>query len=147
MKDADVFLAPGISIRAGELVVTACRSSGPGGQNVNKVSTRARLRFDLVRSPSLDDAAKAALASGLGSRLGRDGAVVVSSSRNRTFEANRRDCVEKLARLLRAALTPPKPRIATRPPRAAGEKRLQQKRARKRRKELRGKVAGEDLET
>ncbi|MCU0723062.1 MAG: aminoacyl-tRNA hydrolase [Planctomycetes bacterium] len=144
MRDSDLPVAAGVSVRAGELRFTACRSSGPGGQNVNKVSTRARLRFDLAGSDSLSDGAKAAIAAALGSRVGKDGCIAVSSDRNRSFEANRRDCLDRLQRLLRDALLPPKPRKATRPPASADARRLEQKRRRKARRVQRGPVKEEE---
>jgi ribosome-associated protein len=140
----DILIGQGIVIRAEELRFTVSRSSGPGGQNVNKVNTRARLWFDLGNSPSLDDAARARISAALGPRIGRDGAVALSSGRYRSLEANRHDCAARFRELLRKALIPPKKRVPTKPPPSAGKKRLEGKRRLKRRKAMRGRV--EDLD-
>jgi ribosome-associated protein len=140
----DVPLGHGFVIRAEELRFTVSRSSGPGGQNVNKVNTRARLWFDLAGSPSLGEAARTRIALALGRRVGRDGGVAVSSGRFRSLEANRQDCVGRLRELLREALTPPKKRVPTKPPASASVKRLDEKRLRKKRKEARERVVEQD---
>ena len=116
------------------------RSSGPGGQNVNKVSTKAVLRWNMAASPSAPEEVKARLSALHPRRVTREGHVVISSSRFRDQGRNVADCLEKLRAALAAASDPPKPRRPPRPTRASKEKRLQDKRARGEKKRLRGKV-------
>jgi ribosome-associated protein len=106
------------------------RSSGPGGQNVNKVATAVRLRFDVAASTSLSDEIKARLLRLAGKRATEAGEIVILGQRHRTQEGNRKDVVERLEALLEAALTPPRPRRPTRPSRAAKARRLEAKRRR-----------------
>lgn len=105
------------------------RSSGPGGQNVNKVSTAVRLRFDL-RSASLPEDVKARLARLAGRRLTEDGVLIIEAQRFRTQERNQQDAVERLMALVERAKRPPRPRRPTQPSRAAMERRLEAKRRR-----------------
>ncbi len=116
-----------ISIREAELAESFVRSSGPGGQNVNKVSTAVQLRFDARRSPSLPDPVRARVEQLAGSRLTKDGVVVISADRFRTQERNREDARERLVALIRRAAEAPKPRRATRPTAASRERRLRAK--------------------
>jgi len=121
----------GFPIRDEELVFELLRrASGPGGQNVNKVATAVRLRFDVAGSTSLPEAVKTRLARLAGKRMTTGGELVLVAQRFRTQERNRRDAVERLAELLARAARPPRPRIATRPGRAAKERRLEGKRHR-----------------
>ena len=126
-----------------EIVVTFIRSSGPGGQNVNKVSSAVQLRFDARNSPSLTDPVRARLETIAGSRLTKAGEIVITANRHRTQEANRRDAIARLTRMLEEALIEPKPRKPTRPSRAAKKRRLESKARRSSVKRLRGKV-GQD---
>lgn len=105
------------------------RSSGPGGQNVNKVATAVRLRFDL-RNASLPDDVKARLARLAGRRVTEDGVLIIEAQRFRTQERNQQDAIERLEALVRRALIPPRARRATRPTRASVERRLEAKRRR-----------------
>jgi ribosome-associated protein len=123
-------LTPSIAIPDTELVERFVRASGPGGQNVNKVATAVELRFDALNSPSLPDALRARLLARRDHRITDDGLVVIAAQRFRTQDRNRQDARERLLSLLRAALTPPKPRVATRPTRASKERRLTSKRER-----------------
>jgi ribosome-associated protein len=116
-----------IALDPAEIEVSYIRSPGPGGQNVNKVSSAAQLRFDLMGSPSLPDAVKARAAGLAGSRLTTDGAIVITASRFRSQPMNRDDAVARLVELLRGAATPPKPRRATRPTLASRRRRLDTK--------------------
>jgi ribosome-associated protein len=103
------------------------RSSGPGGQNVNKVATAVELRFDVARSPSLPAAVRARLAKLAGRRLNRDGVLVIRADRFRTQEQNRQDARDRLQELVERAAVPPRPRVKTRPTKASKERRLEAK--------------------
>jgi ribosome-associated protein len=106
------------------------RSSGPGGQNVNKVASKAVLRWNIVASPSLPDDIKARLQQQQRHRITNDGDLLLSSQRYRDQERNRLDCLEKLAEMLRAAEVVPKKRRTTKPSRGAHERRLAAKKRR-----------------
>jgi len=118
-----------LQIPQSELRFTFDRSPGPGGQNVNKVNTRAELRFDVEASPSLSEGQRSRLHECLASRLVGEGVLIVRSSRHRSQVRNRQDCLNKLAVLLAHALRPPPPkRRPTRPGRGAVARRLDHKR-------------------
>ncbi|GAN59893.1 aminoacyl-tRNA hydrolase [Acetobacter cibinongensis] len=119
-----ISILPTISLAESELEVTYILASGPGGQNVNKVATAAQLRFDVVRSPSLPERVRARLLQIAGSRLTRDGVIVITARRFRTQIRNREDAIERLADLIREAAHRPAFRVATRPGRAAKQRRL-----------------------
>lgn len=131
----------GIVIAAEELEEQFIRSSGPGGQNVNKVSTTVQLRFDAAHSAALDEDQLRRLLALAGRRATRDGVIVIEASRFRTQERNRSDALQRLSDLLdQAAAPPPPPRKKTRPSRGAVERRLKAKAGRAQVKKLRGKV-------
>jgi ribosome-associated protein len=114
----------------GELSERFSRSSGPGGQSVNTSDTRVELSFDIMRSPSLPDWARERAAARLGSRL-TDGVVTVTASQQRSQLMNRQAARARLAEVLRDAIAPPRrPRVPTKPGRAARERRLQDKQRR-----------------
>jgi ribosome-associated protein len=116
-----------VIIQETELEESFVRSSGPGGQNVNKVATAVQLRFDVLHSPSLSAEVKQRLTRLAGSRMTEEGVLVIEAHRYRTQEKNRQDARERLAILIRQALHRPAPRKATRPGRAARQRRLDAK--------------------
>ena len=128
-----------ISIPESELSFSASRSSGPGGQNVNKVSTRITLRFDLEASPQLTDEQKARVRERLATRVSKDGVLSVSAQRERSQSANREAATERFAALLRAALEVDPERRPTRVPRGVDRRRLEEKRKRSRLKRERSR--------
>ncbi len=138
-----IFIGDGISLDEGEVTERFVRASGPGGQNVNKVSSAVQIRFDAARSPSLPDEVKARLRVVAGRRMSADGVLAISASRFRTQAGNRRDALERLIELIRNALVRPRPRRATKPTAASRERRLVAKRVRAKTKRLRR--VGSDL--
>ena len=133
-----------ISIDEEEIREVFVRASGPGGQNVNKVSTAVQLRFDVANSPSLPDGVRERLARIAGRRMTEDGVLVIDARQFRTQLKNREDARQRLVELVRKAAVPPKKRKKTRPTRASKEKRLESKRRRKRTKEGRKRVRHHD---
>lgn len=129
---------PQIAIDESELDETFVRASGPGGQNVNKLSTAVQLRFDARRSPSLPNAVAVRLMRLAGRRLTLDGVIVISAQQHRTQDRNRADARERLAALVAEAAVPPTPRRATRPTLASKKRRLEDKSKRGDTKRLRG---------
>ncbi len=119
-----------LSLREDEVVLTASHGGGPGGQNVNKVATRVTLWFDLEGSASLNDHQRRLIRQRLAGRIGKDGRLRVTSRRHRTQAANRAAARQRLAELLRSALTETAERKPTRVPRRARRKRLEAKRHR-----------------
>lgn len=113
------------------------RASGPGGQHVNRTSSKAVLRFDAAHSPHLPDDVRSRLIQREKARLTRDGALVITSQRHRDQPRNVADCLEKLETLLRAALVAPLPRRGSKTPVAARGQRLEEKQRRSRTKQLR----------
>jgi ribosome-associated protein len=120
------------------------RASGPGGQNVNKVSSAVQIRFDLSGSRSLPEDVRERLARLAGRRLTRDGVIVIIAQRYRTQERNREDALDRLVALIRRAAEAPTPRRPTKPSRAAKERRLEAKARRAAVKERRRAQPDED---
>jgi ribosome-associated protein len=139
---ADVEINGRLAIPEDELTFSVARSGGPGGQHVNKVSTRVTLTFDVDASPSLGDRQKTRLHERLATRIDRRGVLRVVCGRHRSQAANRREVVERFAELLREALKPPRKRVETRVPRGERRRRLEQKRRRADVKKGRGRVSG-----
>jgi ribosome-associated protein len=130
-------ITPTLSIHEDELRFSFFHSSGPGGQNVNKVATAVKLRFNLKNSPSLPDDVKWRLAQLAGRRVTADGCLVVSGQRFRTQEQNRRDVVNRLVAMIAQASKPPKKRRKTGPTLASTRNRVVAKRKRSSVKEMR----------
>ena len=122
-------IARDLTIEENDLDISFVRASGPGGQNVNKLSTAAQLRFD-TRRLSLPEDAQARLARLAGQRLTKDGVIVIHAQRFRTQERNRADAIDRLVELLREAVTPPVPRRPTKPTFGSKQRRLEGKKRR-----------------
>jgi ribosome-associated protein len=119
-----------IALDEREIDESFIRSSGPGGQNVNKLATAVQLRFDARSSPSLPNAVSVRLQKLAGSRVTKDGVLVITAQRYRTQERNRQDALDRLIELIREAAVPPKPRRPTRPTLASRRERLDSKKRR-----------------
>jgi len=135
---------PDITIPDSDLSFVFVRASGPGGQNVNKVSSAAQLRFDLAGTTALSDAVKSRLRTLAGRRLTDDGAILIVARNQRSREHNRREALERLTDLVRRALVAPKTRKATKPTRASRERRLERKVHRQQTKQRRKQVRCEE---
>jgi ribosome-associated protein len=126
-----------IFIPENEIQFSFIRSSGPGGQNVNKVSTAVQLRFDIVNSPSLNDEIKRRLIEKSGNRVTKEGILIIEAKRFRTQESNRQDAVERFIELIRKAEKKPKKRIKTKPSKESRQKRIEEKKKRSEVKKMR----------
>ncbi len=123
-------ITPSLSIDENEIQLDFIRSSGPGGQNVNKVATAAQLRFDAAHSPSLPEDVRSRVKALAGSRMTSEGIIVIDAHQYRTQEQNRADAIQRLVALIRQAAKKPKPRVNTRPSIAAKARRVDEKRRR-----------------
>ncbi|MEW6057211.1 MAG: alternative ribosome rescue aminoacyl-tRNA hydrolase ArfB [Bdellovibrionota bacterium] len=139
-----LFVTADIQIADAELEIAYARSSGPGGQNVNKVNSKAVLHWNPVLSGSLSEGVRARFLSRFYSRLNKDGAIVIMSDRFRDQGRNREDCLDKLRLMLLEVAHPPKPRKKTRPSRTAKEKRKVRKRRHGEKKRDRSRVRGDE---
>ena len=137
-------VTPAIVIDDAELEERFVRASGPGGQNVNKVSTAVQLRFDPSRSPALTDEVRERLRVLAGTRMTNEGVLVIDARSHRTQSQNREDARERLADLIRRSLVRPKRRKKTRPGLAAKQRRIDTKKRRGAIKSGRGKLRGDE---
>jgi ribosome-associated protein len=133
-------ITPDIFVRETELKLDFIRSSGPGGQNVNKVATAVQLRFHVLRSPSLPEHVRRRLVRIAGKRVSKEGVLLIDARRFRTQERNRKDAVDRLIQWVRRAAEKPIKRIKTKPTLSSRERRLEGKRQRSETKRLRKSV-------
>lgn len=128
-----------VQVPLSELVYTASRSSGPGGQHVNTTDSRIQVRWNVLETAALTETERARVRNKLASRLTESGDLILASDTHRSQRRNREEVTERLAAMLREALIPPKPRKKTKPTRASRERRLDEKRKKSRTKKDRGK--------
>ena len=134
-----------VAIDPAELDESFVRGSGPGGQNVNKVASAVQLRFDLINSPNIPEPMKRRVAALAGSRLTKEGMIVITSNSHRDQPLNRAEALARLVALLREGAHPPKPRVATRPTLASKKRRLDSKSVHSSVKKMRTRPAGDDV--
>lgn len=139
-----LFITTEIKIAEHEFEFSYARSSGPGGQNVNKVNSKALLRWTPAHSGSLSDAVRSRFLARFATRLTTEGDIVITSDRHRDQIKNRDDCLEKLRQMILEVAHPPRPRRKTKPKRSSIEKRKRVKRHVGEKKRQRGRVKGED---
>ena len=144
MKESRLAITAHLSIPIAELDFAFTRSQGPGGQNVNKLSTRVELLFDIGESPTLNDDQKKLIVAALKSRIDSDGVLHIASQRSRSQWQNREDATRRFAELLRHALRPGKKRVKTVVPKGAKKARLTSKKLLSRKKSARAAVRPED---
>jgi len=132
-----IYITPTIAIDESEIKQEFIRASGPGGQNVNKVSTAVQLRFNVARSPSLPDDIRKRLAHLAGRKITEDGVLIIHAQRFRTQERNRQDAFDRLVKLIRKASERPKVRRKTRPTLQSKRRRLEAKHHRSEAKRMR----------
>ena len=136
-----IYITPDIKISENEIKFRFIRASGPGGQNINKVSTAVQLRFDVKNSPSLSDQVRYRLPRLAGRRITEHGILIIEARRFRTQERNRRDAIDRLVKLIQKAFEKPKPRIKTKPTLASRQRLVAAKKRRSRVKRMRRLVS------
>lgn len=139
-----LIISRSIRIPTSEFEIEMTRSSGPGGQNVNKVSSKVRLRWPVAQSTSIPDDVRQRLLAAQAGRVTTEGELIVTSQRFRDQRRNRQDCFERLRGMILEVLRPPKPRRETKPTRGSQKRRLDAKRRRSVTKRLRGKPPAGD---
>ena len=137
-------VSPRVRVPESEFEFSYARSSGPGGQNVNKVNSKATLRWPMTHSPSLPADVRQRFLARFGSRLTTEGELLITSQRYRDQPRNTADCLAKLQAMLAAVATPPTPRRKTKPTRASGERRMKAKRVTGEKKQNRRAPRGEE---
>jgi len=133
-----------IAIPMDEIEFTYSRSSGPGGQHVNKVNTKATLRWDIGATSALPEDVRQRALDRYASRISKEGHFLITSQRHRERERNTEDCLEKLRALLAAVVAVPKPRRKTKPSKASKQRRLQEKKRQSNKKEMRRRPGMDD---
>ena len=139
-----IYITPKIAIAENEVKMDFIRSSGPGGQNVNKVATAVQLRFDVKNSHSLSDDIRARLVHLAGRRITADGVLIIQAKRYRKQERNRQEAIERFVKLIRKAVQEPKSRLKTKPSAASKKNLLAEKRHRSRIKRMRRPVSNSE---
>jgi len=132
-----IYINSALSLQNNEVTYDFIRASGPGGQNVNKVSTAVQLRFNVKNSPSINEAVKNRLFKIAGKRVSSEGILIIDARRHRSQSKNREDALNRLRELIIKSLAVPKPRRKTKPTLASKEKRLRDKKARSKIKQSR----------
>ncbi len=144
MPGNDLFVNARLTISASELDFSQARSSGPGGQNVNKVNSKVTLRWSPEKCEQIDDAWRRRFAARYGNRITRDGVFVLQSDRYRDYIRNLADVRQRMVEMLLECQSPPKARKATRPTLGSKKRRLEGKRQQAEKKTLRGRVRSDD---
>lgn len=144
MTDPNLFISNHLAVPLAELHFRSSRSSGPGGQNVNKLETRIELLFDVPHSPSLTAEQRDLILKHLHSKIDTEGILRIVSQESRSQWKNKQDAIEKFIHLLQGALKPRKKRLATKPSKTSKQKRIAGKKIRGEKKRFRGKVSLSD---